>query len=124
MSKQKTKVAEPNSNEQKLQIKFIDYAKEYVDVELKKRDKNIRLIIFVLLIAFITLLFTVIGIAIEAWNFKTSSYKSLIEKNVYLEKIINEHKLEQKELKTTIENLRKDISKISDYISSNKPEKE
>ena len=91
--------------------------------ELKKQDKTIRYIIYVLLIGYFTLLITVIGIAIGVWNIRTSSYKELTEKNMYLEKIINEYKLEQKELKTTIENLRKDINKISDNISLNKPEK-
>ena len=123
MRKQKSKTTKPNSSEQELKIKILDPFKEYIDVELKKRDKNIKLIIFVLLIALITLLFTVIGIAIEAWHFKTSSYKALTEKNIYLEKIINEHRLEQKELKIIIENLRKDIGKISDNTSLDKTEK-
>ena len=91
---------------------------------LNEIKKIIWIIISILVVAFITLLISVCGLIIEAWHFKSSSYNALMEKNVYLEKIISDYKLEQKELKITIEDLRKDINKISDNISSNKPEKE
>ena len=91
---------------------------------LKRINRIMVGVLIVLGVGFITLLIAVSGLIIDAYHFKSISYKALIEKNVYLEKIINEYKLEQKELKTTIENLSKDINKISDNISSNKLKKE
>ena len=90
---------------------------------LKKINKTIVGVILVLGIGFISLLIIVSGLVIDAWHFKSNSYRAVIEKNLYLEKIINEYRLEQKELRLILNSLKKDIDEISDNLSLSKTEK-
>lgn len=79
---------------QKLKVEITNPSEELI----KRFDRLFFLIIGAILIGFISMLFMVTGIVIDAWRFNTSVYKEMQQGNVV--NSLNEIKKDIQELKT------------------------